>query len=141
MDSKKEVAHTGIIKSIDPKGITVSIVVQSGCASCHIKGNCSMAEQTEKELYIEGNSFSFHVGQRVLVRLKTVQGMQALFLGYMLPFFVLITVMVIASQITTNEGTVGLVSLGSMLPYYFVLYLFKNRLKKKFTYVVDPLNN
>jgi len=141
MDSKKEVSHTGIVNEINPKGIKVGIIVKSGCVSCQIKSACSMSEQKEKILDIECNPFNFNVGQEVIVSLKATQGINALLLGYFLPFLVLMTTMFIASALTKNEGIVGIVSIGSIIPYYFVLYLFRYKIKKKFTYVVNPLNN
>ena len=140
MSSKKEVSHTGIVKEIGAKGIKVGIVVQSGCASCQIKGNCTMSEQTDKELEIECNPQKFVKGQRVMVQLRSSQGMHALWLGYVLPFLILFTVMIITSTFTNDEGIIGLVSLASLVPYYVLLYSLKNRIKKKFTYVVNPLN-
>lgn len=139
MSSKKEVIHTGIVKELRDAGIKVSILVKSGCASCEIKGACNMAEQSDKELDIDCSPAEYRVGQRVEIRLKSSQGMHALFLGYFLPFLILLATMIIASNLITNEGTVGLVSIGSLIPYYTILYFFKNRIKKKFSYVVRPL--
>ena len=51
MDSKKEVTHTGIVKEIGEGAIKVSIIVQSGCASCQIKGTCNISEQISIEGY------------------------------------------------------------------------------------------
>lgn len=141
MSTKNEVTHTGIVKSVGRDGIIVGIVVQSGCASCQIKGACNMAEQTDKELDIRCDPFAYKVGQQVTVCLKTAQGMNALFLGYVLPFIVLLSVMIILSNFIEDEGVVGLVSLASLVPYYVVLYFFRKQIKKKFTYVVKPLNN
>lgn len=140
MSSKKEVSHTGIVKEIGVQGIKVGIIVQSGCASCEIKGSCSMSEQTDKELDIVCNPDTFRIGQKVLVSLKSTQGMSALFLGYVLPFIVLMLAMIIASNLTKNEGIIGLAAIISLLPYYTILYLYRNKIKKKFTYVVNPLN-
>lgn len=140
MGSNKEVTHNGIIKSKTTQGIKVAIVVQSGCASCQIKGSCNMAEQTDKELDISCDPLLYRVGQRVEVRLKASQGFNALFLGYLLPFIVLLSVMIITTNITKNEGVVGIAAILSLAPYYLALYLFRNKIKKKFTYVVQPLN-
>ena len=139
MDSKKEVTHTGFVKEIGERGIKVGIIVQSGCASCQIKGSCNMSEQTDKELEIECNPFEYKLGQQVMVRLKSSQGMNALFLGYVLPFLVLLATMIITSNMTSNEGVIGIVALASLIPYYAILYLYRNKIKKKFTYVVHPL--
>ena len=98
-----------------------------------------MAEQSDKELEIECDPKKFQIGQKVLVRLKSTQGMHALFLGYILPFLILFIIMIIVSNITDDEGIIGLVALASLVPYYFILYLFNNRIKKKFSYVVQPL--
>lgn len=140
MDSNKEVTHTGIVKSINSTGITISMIVNSGCASCQIKGSCNMSEQTEKELNIKCDSSSYKVGQMVLVRLQASQGFHALFLGYILPLIILIATVVIMMHLTQNEGISGLVGLSSLAPYYLVLYLRRNKIKNKFTYVVNPLN-
>lgn len=141
MDSKKEVTHTGIVKAIEEKRIIVSVVVKSGCASCEIKGACNMSEQADKELTIECNTSEYRIGQKVVVHLKSAQGMHAVFYGYVLPFIVLLTTMIITSMKTENEGLIGAVALGSLVPYYFALYLNRNTFKKKFTYVVKPLTN
>lgn len=140
MDSKKEVTHTGIVKEIGDRGIKVGIIVQSGCASCQIKGSCNMSEVSDKEMDIDCNPFDFKVGQQVLVRLKSSQGMNAIFLGYVLPFIVLLLSMIVVSNLTTNEGIIGVTALVSLIPYYAVLYLYRNKIKKNFSYVVQPLN-
>ncbi|MGF7140017.1 SoxR reducing system RseC family protein [Roseimarinus sediminis] len=139
MSSKQEVTHTGIVREIGPKGIKVGIVVQSGCASCQIKGSCNMSEQSDKELDIDCNPADFHSGQHVLVHLKSSQGMNALFLGYILPFLVLLGTMIIATKLIDDEGITGLLGLASLVPYYIVLYFFRDKIKKRFTYVVNPL--
>jgi len=131
MDSKKEVTHTGIVKEVGKRGIKVEIIVLSGCAACAIKGSCNMAEQSNKKLDIECDPVGFFPNQQVEVRLQASQGFHALFLGYVLPFVLLMAVMIGSSLLTSDEGLIGLVALGSLLPYYFFLYLFRNRYKKK----------
>jgi positive regulator of sigma E activity len=140
MASDKEVTHIGIVKQVEKGGIRVSIVVQSGCASCEIKGTCNMSEQKEKELDIDCNPSEYHTGQRVEVHLKESQGFHALFIGYILPFLILIATMFILSTFTSNEGIIGLSAIGSLAAYYTTLMLFRNNIKKKFTYEVYPLN-
>ena len=99
-----------------------------------------MAEQTDKELDISCDPLLYRVGQRVEVRLKASQGFNALILGYLLPFIGVLSVMIITTNITKNEGVVGIAAILSLAPYYLALYLFRNKIKKKFTYVVQPLN-
>ncbi len=139
MSSKNTITHTGIIKSISPKGITVGIRAQAGCSGCQIKSSCNLADEHEKELDITCNSYPYTTGQQVSVKLESKQGMNAIFLGYVLPFLILLSTMIVLSNISSNEGIIGLVSLASVIPYYIALYIFKDRIKRKFTYVVSPL--
>ena len=93
-----------------------------------------MSEQTDKELDIDCNPSGYNIGQQVLVKLKSAQGMNAIFLGYVLPFLVLLTVMIVVSGMTQNEGIIGLSGLASLLPFYAILYLYRNKIKKKSFY-------
>lgn len=140
MDLKKEISHTGFVTNIEQKGINVNIKVIAGCSDCQIKGNCIMVEQANKELFIECNPSHFKTGQMVEVRLKSSPGGNIFFLNYFLPFIVLLSVMVTSSAFIKNETTLGLFSLGSLLPYYFILYLFRKKIKKKIRYHVTPLD-
>ena len=137
MDTKKEVTHTGIVGKIDKKGIKVTIGILAGCADCQINGNCNMAEQSVKELFIECDSSQYKTGQRVLVSLKSANEMNTRFLKYILPFMVLLLVMFITSLFTKNEVIIGIASLLSLFSYYIIL--FRIRIKEKVKYGVTPL--
>jgi sigma-E factor negative regulatory protein RseC len=140
MNSEKEIIHDGIIKSIGNGQMCVSIISKSACSGCHAQGNCNLSEMEEKEICTEVSGHSFTVGQPVRIRMQQSDGFRALFLGYLLPFIVLIITMIVVNQLTTDEGLVGLSALGALIPYYSVLFLFRNRLKKSFKYAVEPLN-
>jgi positive regulator of sigma E activity len=139
MDKIKEVSHTGIIGKIDKQGIKVTVGVIAGCANCQINGNCDMAEQSVKELFIECDSSQYKTGQRVEVRLKAARGMNSIFLLYIPPAIILLFTMLIASVFIKDENTIGIVSLLSLLPYYLIILIFRNRIKKQMKYIVIPI--
>ncbi len=139
MDSEKEVIHNGIVKEISGRGIKVGIVVYSACAGCHIKGACTMSEQADKELDIECSSAQFKIGQEVEVHLKTSQGFSALLLGYILPLITMIAVMVLSSAFLKNELIVALLSILSLIIYYSILFIFRKKIGKQFSYTVNPV--
>lgn len=134
-----EITHKGIIKKLSDKKIIVGIVNESACASCHAKGTCTAADMKDKEIEIAHFSGDFHAGQYVQVIGKTSQGFKALFYGYLLPFVLLMTVLIVASAVTGHEGLSGLLALSALLPYYLVLYLFRNKLKRSFEFEIKPL--
>ena len=134
-----EISHKGVIKKLSKEGIIVGIISESACASCHAKGACTAADVKDKEIEISHYEGEFHEGQQVLVVGKTSQGFRALFYGYLLPFLLLLAILIISTNITSNEGLSGLLSLGVLVPYYLVLYLFRNKLKKTFGFEIKPL--
>ena len=134
-----EISHKGVIKRLSKEGIIVTIISESACASCHVKGVCTAADAKDKEIRIDHYDGNVREGQQVLVVGKMAQGFKALFYGYLLPFLLLLTVLIISTNITSNEGLSGLLSLGVLVPYYLVLYLFRNKLKKTFGFEIKPL--
>lgn len=139
MDTRKEVTHTGIIGKIDKKGIKVTIGVLAGCVDCQIKGNCNMAEQSVKELFIECDSSPYKTGQRVMISLKSEQKTSGQFLKFILPFIILLLVMLISSAFTSNEATIGIVSLLTLISYYLIYIFVGRRNNEKVKYHVSPL--
>ncbi|WP_372772836.1 SoxR reducing system RseC family protein [Mangrovibacterium sp.] len=134
-----EISHTGIVKKLSENKIIVGIVNESACASCHAKGSCTAADMKDKEVEINQFNGEYHLGQRVTVIGKTSQGFKALFLGYLLPFIILLTILIITTSLRIPEGTGGLLALASLIPYYFVLYLVRNRIKRSFEFEIKPL--
>jgi sigma-E factor negative regulatory protein RseC len=140
MNSEKEIIHEGIVKSIGNGQMCVSIISKSACSGCHANGSCNLSEMEEKEIVTDLSGHTFKVGQPVRIHMQQSAGFKALFLGYILPFLVLIFTLIVVGNLTTDEGLVGLAALGALIPYYTILYFFRNRLKKSFKYAVEPLN-
>jgi sigma-E factor negative regulatory protein RseC len=138
MEQEDLVKHEGVISEITNDLIRVSIVAQSACASCHAKGFCGAADMQEKIIDVKnsGNT-NQKVGDFVTVTMKRKLGNKAVLYGYFLPFIILMITLVAALSLIENEGTAGLLSLGILIPYYFVLYLFRGKLKASFEFRLE----
>jgi sigma-E factor negative regulatory protein RseC len=113
----------------------VMILAKSACTSCQVKGACNMSEMEEKRVFVElPPEHSFKSGQQVNVMMKQSLGNFAVFLGYILPFLVLLLTLIISISVGLGEGVAGLLALGILVPYYFVLYRLRNRLGRKFSF-------
>jgi len=134
-----EITHTGIVKKLSEKGLIVSIINESACASCHAKGACTAADMKDKEIEILHFNEEYSVGQHVKIIGKTAQGFKALFWGYLLPFLLVLTILIASTVIGFSEGTSGLASIAVLVPYYLILYLFRNTMKKSFEFEIKPL--
>lgn len=140
MSSKSNVIeHLGRVEAITATDIRVVIISQSACASCHAKGACSTADLAEKQVVITKPYHNFTVGETVKVTMKQSLGYKALFLGYLLPLVVVVVSLFVFNGIGLSEAKSGLFSLGVLIPYYLLLYIFRSRIEKEFHFEIDKL--
>lgn len=131
----KEIEHPGVITSIDSSGIKVNITTYSACSSCNAKGVCSISDVKDKIVEVP-NTGDFSVGQEVQVILHQNLGFKAIYLGYVQPFIIVLISLIITSSLTGNELLAGLISLGTLAPYFLILLYFKEKIRNKFTFAI-----
>jgi sigma-E factor negative regulatory protein RseC len=136
--SKQEVSHSGIVQEISADGkIKVSIISKANCISCQLNKSCSASDTKEKIIEVDNYFGVLNIGETVDVSLKESAGFKALFIGYVLPFIILFITLIIMTKISDNELIAGVVSLLTLVPYYFALYLLQNVIKKEFSFFIN----
>ncbi len=140
MQNNKQIDHVGNITDIKNEKITVSILNVSACAGCHAKSACSLSDMKEKKVDVIDYSKSFKLGEEVKVVYQESLGWLAVTLAYIIPFILILITLFIAS-IFTNELYSGLISIGILLPYYSLLYFYKSRLTKTFSFTIHKIAN
>lgn len=134
---KNIVTHPGIIKKIEGNKIEIAIMVTSGCASCEIKGACSVSDVEEKSVMVTtANTDQYKIGQAITIEMKQSLGTWAVLLGYVFPFLVLFTGLLLFINIGIEQGLAGILSLLLLLPYYLILYFSRNYLGSRFNYSI-----
>ena len=139
MQSSKSIEHSGIIQDIENNVIKVSIIPESACSSCYAKSVCSVSDVDNKIIEITKCNENYSVGEQVNIFYEQSSGLKAVFLGYVLPFLILFITLIIALSITDNEAIAGSLALGILLPYYLTLLIFKDKLKKTFSFRLKKL--
>ncbi len=133
-----KIKHSGIVENVMDGCVQVRIVQTSACAACKVAGYCNASESKEKLIDVYcSNSMAYKVGQSVMVTASTQVAAKALLMGFGLPFFVLVTVLFVVLQVTGNEGLAALSGIGALLPYYGVLYLFRDAIRDKLSFSVE----
>ncbi len=133
----KIVTHPGVVKRIEGGKISVSVISKAGCASCQLKGSCSVGEVEEKVVEMNlPKGFSIKEGQMVTVEMKQSLGTFAVLLGYFFPFLLVLLSLVLFLNLGLDQGLAGIFSLLLLVPYYGLLYLLKDFFSKKFQYNV-----
>ena len=125
--------HKGIVQKTEKNSVTVVISSESACAGCNAEGSCSLSGGREKIVDIQGH-FNVKEGDPVIVQMKQSAGFNALFLGYILPLVIILAFIIILSALQFSELTAGLAAFSSLLPYYLILYLLRNKINDKFIF-------
>lgn len=128
------IEHQGVIISIDGKVAHVKIEQTSACASCHVKSVCGASEKSEKIVDANIIDASLKVGDQVTVIGQKSLGIQAILLAYVLPFIVIVSMLFIVNIFTTNELVIGTCALASLIPYFAILRLMRNKIQAKFQF-------
>ena len=120
--------------------LTVTIISQSACSSCHANGACSVADVQDKDIEIYNFSSNYSAGEQVTIIFKESKGFTALFFGYVLPFILVLATLITATSLGYNELVSGSLSLAILVPYYIIIHLFSHRSKKVFHFEIEEIN-
>ena len=132
----QEISHIGKIVDIAPDFITVEIVAESACATCHAAGMCGTADATHKAITVPATVGNWAVGQEVQVLLKRSMGFKAVWLAYAIPLAVLLAVLLGLNAAGVGELASGLVAIGAVALYYLVLLLFRDKLRNEYSFYI-----
>ena len=132
------IKHEGIVSKVSSNSITVSLKGNLHCEACNAKSACGVSDSDSKEIEILTPAESLKVNESVQVFLKKGLGLKAVFWAYVFPFILLFAVLLIASALY-QEWLAGLLAIGVLIPYYFLLYVLKNSFKSAFKVSVSKL--
>lgn len=131
----EEITHKGRIVAIDPQITTVEIIAEAACASCHAKGLCGLGEEKVKQILVRTSAWNPHqIGDEVEVVLKKAMGYKAVFIAYGLPLVVLFVTLLTLTFLGVGELYAGLGALGAVALCYLVIFLFRNKLSKEYSF-------
>ena len=133
-----KIIHSGIVESIGNDGVRVRIVQTSACAACKVASHCNAAESKVKIVDVFcSNSSDYSVGQDVTVWASKDVANRALLLGFGVPFLLLVCVLMIALKVIGDEGIAALVALGALVPYYFAIWLMRDRIQRHISFQIE----
>ena len=136
------IKHLGIVKSMNGAHLEVSIIQSSACSSCSVKGHCSVSDTKEKIIEVFNVlNLPCQIGDKIMLVGKTSMGMKAVLLAFVLPFFVLLSALILSLSLMGEHSELfaAIVSLCSLIPYYAILYLCRGKLKRSFTFYVESI--
>ena len=123
----KFIQHRGIVKNIENNTVFVRIEQQSACSACHARSACLASDKAEKIIEVTGDGNLFEPGEEVVVSVRSSMGIRAVVLAFVLPCI----------GLTGDESIGGLAGLAFLFPYYILIYLFRNKINKRFLFTVS----
>ena len=110
LQMNNKIKHSGIVESVEEGCVCIRIVQSSACSACKVAAHCTASESKEKMIEVSTSEASlYHKGDSVVGVLKA----------------------------SHSEGAAALSALGILIPYYVVLYLFRNKLKNKLNFSIE----
>ena len=138
--ANNSVKYKGVVQKVGDGCLYVKILKTSSCAACSIKGHCSAAESTEKIVEVDNaGAAMYRPGEEVWLVGTMSMGRSALWYGIVIPFLVVVCTIFILTMLKTSEAVAALGSLAMLAPYYFLLSLNKEKMKRKFGFYVLPM--
>ncbi len=140
-----DIKHKGIIREINKDVIRVELLESSDCVSCSAREFCSAGISGEKIIDVlnldqsDVDRKGYSIGDKVEVVISRSLGIKALFLGYIFPFIILVGVLFSLDRLFKQEWLTGIFALVSLGIYYFLLYLFREKINKKFIFRIMPI--
>jgi len=133
--NKAIISHDGIVRESGNNSVIVKISSASACSGCHAEGHCNISGNEEKLIKVSGH-YNVKTGDQVTLIMQQSMGFSAVFLGYLLPLVILVSALIICVSFSVPEMIAGLLSLAILVPYYFILYFFRNRIDNKFNFTI-----
>jgi len=129
------IQHDGTVTKVDGNSVLVSITSNSACSGCHAEGLCGISGKEEKIIDIRGR-YNVSPGDSVTVMMEQSTGYKAVVLSYLAPLIIVITGLITCNILSFNELTAGLISILLLVPWYVILYLFRNKINRSFTFTL-----
>ena len=132
------IKHRGVVEKIDGSHVVVRIVQTSACSACSAKGLCNASESKEKQIDVYESNPSYRIGEEVVLCGSTSMGMRAVFLAFGIPVLLLLFALFATMRITDGDALLSaFVAMLAIIPYYFVIYLMKDKMNKTFSFVIE----
>lgn len=127
--------HSATVTSVEPGRVRLTMHVASACSSCQAKGRCGFAEGTEKEVVVDTPDYQHYApGDAVVVSVNESNGLKAVLVAYILPSVIILTAVPLCAE--RSEWLAIVVAFLALAAYALLLYLFRNKIQKKYTFLI-----
>ena len=139
--NKDHIRHQGIVDSIEKHKVFVKVIQKAACSDCHAKAVCLSSERKEKIIEVYDDSGQFALNENVIVSIQSSSGFFAVALAFVVPLVLVSATIFACIKISGDDAVSGLIGLSILIPYYSLLYMFRNKLNKKFVFSLSKIHS
>ena len=135
------IEHEGIIAGVSGNKLSVKILQQSACSECHAKGACMAADSKEKLVDVIDFSGQYKPNDLVTIQGKESMGYKAILWAFLIPVALLVAILVLSTSVWNfGEMKAAMAAILSLVPYYAMLYLLRNKMAQTFRFRIKNKN-
>jgi sigma-E factor negative regulatory protein RseC len=136
------IQHRGIIERIEKRKVFVRIEQKAACCACHARSACLASDKKEKVIEIDDVTSGIYAPhEQVVVSAHASTGLFAVMMSFAIPLILVVIALIAGLSRSGNEGVGGLAGLSILIPYYLILYIFRDKLKKKCVFTLTKVQN
>ena len=139
--TKENIRHQGVIERIEKHKVFIKIIQKAACSDCHAKSVCMSSDKKEKIIEVYDYSGKFSIHEDVIVSTQASTGHLAVFIAFIAPLALVVATIFAGIKISGNESLSGLIGLSVLVPYYSILYFFRDKLKRSFVFSLSKMEN
>ena len=133
-----KIKHAGVVDGVEGECVRVRILQSSACSACKVAAHCNASETKEKIIDVmDADASHYQKGDQVMVVADTAVGFPASPYGYLLPLILMVVTLVGVLAATHSEGLAAVSALGILIPYYFLLFLMRNKLRNRLSFTLE----
>ena len=133
-----KIKHAGVVDGVEGECVRVRILQSSACSACKVAAHCNASETKEKIIDVmDADASHYQKGDQVMVVADTAVGFPASLYGYLLPLILMVVTLVGVLAATHSEGLAAVSALGILIPYYFLLFLMRNKLRNRLSFTLE----
>ena len=117
------------------------ILQQSACSSCHAKGACTAADSKEKMVDVSDFTGKYKVNDLVTVVGQKSMGYKAVWWAFVIPIIIVVSLLVVSISVWRfGDMEAAMAAIVSLVPYYGLLYLLRNKMANSFKFTIKNNN-
>lgn len=131
------IRHRGKVEKVERDRVFVRLEEEVACSACQARKGCLASEGKETVIAVDDGSGRYSVNEEVTVSIQSAAGLRAAVVAFVIPLACVIVALTAGTVKSGSEIIGGLTGLAVLIPYYLILYVLRDKVKKRFVFTLS----